>query len=1157
MLSATSVWPKDFMMINKKLLGILLLLIANGLCGFGQGQLRINEFLASNTSTNVDPDFSAFSDWIELYNAEDFEINLSGYYLSDDLNSPEKYQIPNGIFIPANAYLVFWADDQNMVDLGIHTNFKLNADGEQIGLFDQTGVLSDSIAFGEQATDVSRGRKPGNNEWYFFAQPTPGAYNGTTSYPSLIFSAEPVFSHPGDVYSSPLQLALSTQTSGTIRFTIDGSAPNENSTGYSDPMPINTTTVIRARVFETDKLPGNIITHSFIIDNNVNLPVFSVATNPDFLWGEEIGIYVSSDLERRRNWERPVHVEFFDLPNNSGFVAESNIRLFGNTAYLIPQKSLAVFPDNTINYHLFSKKEITTFESFVLRSSSDDWSSTMFRDAMIQSLVPGHLIIDYQAYRPSIVYLNSQYYGIHNIREKYNKDYLASNHGADPDNIDLLTVSGYSGIYYVLEGDDEHYLAMMDFIENNDMALDENYEYVKSLMYVDDFIDWCIIQNYIKNHSWKHNIKLWRPKTDDGKWKWLLYDTDRGYVTPDDTLIANFYEYEKRFDKLMDNANFSSEFLQRYCSHMNFTFRPERVIGVIDSIAAAIEDEMPNHILRWADSGGVQSMEYWQGQINVMKNFAHLREGFVHEYVDSFFGLNGTASLTVNIDGSEYGTVKAHGIALPYPDSTWVYFKDIPVRLEAIPKLGYDFMGWEGISDENEIFVSLNGDSLITAVFEPQCGFSNIVTEDQYLLAACSPYVIDQDIVINEGATLYAEPGVEIRMGNNLGINVYGQMDFSGSQDSPVKISSQNGTTYWKGITGEGAKISLDFVELTDVYKAIKSEGCETHLMNCTIQESAFSVYDIITVHGGMVSIDNCWIYGSPEAGGSARDAIDCDTVILAYITNNSIFNIADDAIDVGTGSLFVSIENNYIENCQSMGISVGESSIAEIKRNIVTDCKGGIQVHTGATGYIENNTLYSNLTSLRCYHYDNQPTSGGFAYVSNTIFSNSIEEVFQLVENSVLAVSYSISDTDTLPGADNLFANPGFTNPSENDFSLLDGSPCINSGDPSSPVDPDGTRADIGALFYDHYNNICLPENETVMIFPNPASNIVNVELKNSVSILKLEVYNISGNKVMVFENINSNRKTINCNSLAKGLYVLHINATNGISFKRKLVIL
>lgn len=1148
-----------FMLTIRKILFFLLMILAFHSYGFGQNHLYINEFLASNSNTNVDPDFSAFVDWIEIYNEGDVEVDLSGYFLSDDFTVPEKWQIPNGTSISSNAFLIIWADGKNQSNQGIHTNFKLNADGEEFGLFDKDGIILDSISFVEQASDVSYGRKPdGAFEWMYYSQPTPGSPNETVAYPSLTFSADPEFSHLGGLYASNLQLILSSQgQNSTIRYTLDGSIPDDNSPEYQNPIQINGNSVIRARTYETGKLPGKAVTRTFILHNDSGLPVFSVTTNPEFLWSEELGIYVYNDLERRKEWERPVHLEFFDQPNNSGFNIESDIRLFGNTAYLLPQKSLSVFPKSTLDYALFSDKNISTYESFILRSSSDDWHSTMFRDAMIQNLIPGHFILDYQAYRPSIVYLNGQYFGIHNIREKFNKDYLASNHGVDPDNIDLLALSGYTGAYYVLEGDAQHYDAMMEFIGSNDMTLDENYEYVKTLMDVDDFIDWCIMQNYIKNHSWKHNIKVWRPKTEDGKWKWLLFDTDRGYVTPDDTLIDVFYEYETRFHQLMNNENFKSEFLQRYNCHINISFRAERVIGLIDEIKSSIESEMPNHIERWADSGGVQSMEYWEDRINVMKDFAYLRKGFVREYVDSFFGLDGTAELTININESDYGFVEANGIAIPFADSAWVYFKDIPIRLEAIPKPGYEFIGWDGISTENEIFVTLDGEQEVTALFTTDCENPTIVTEDQYLVAACSPYIITEHIVVEEGATLYAEPGVEILFDSDtLAIYVYGGIAFTGSEENPIFISSHAGSGRWTGIIGIDATLQLNYVEMDGAGRNVKSNNCEINFTNCKFNEPSVAIGDMISVYNGIVYIDHCELYGATEPGMGTRDGIDCDEVSFAEITNNSIFNIVDDGIDIGSSSMNVTLANNYIENCESMGISIGESTTAAINGNIVTQCEGGIQVHTNAIGYLENNTLYNNLVSLKLIHYNHQTTSGGTAHVSNTIFSNSTDMDYQLAENSALTIGYSISNSETLPGENNLFDDPGFRNPEAGNFNLMWGSPCINSGDPGSVYDPDGTRADIGALYYDHLNNIHVPQNESLLIYPNPTSGILTVMLEEDDSIQRIEVTNYAGQRILVFTGINSDKTTINCSNLSNGIYVFHVENSKGDLYSKKVLV-
>ena len=151
-----------------------------------QPNLFINEFLASNASTNLDPDFYSFCDWIEIYNSEDTVVNISGYYISDNLSNPFKFQFPDSSIIHPNSFFIIWADDKNYypgnyhiypenIDINVttcHTNFKLKKSDEEIGLFNSNGDLIDAIVYEEQITDISYGRKPdGNAEWFYFSQP--------------------------------------------------------------------------------------------------------------------------------------------------------------------------------------------------------------------------------------------------------------------------------------------------------------------------------------------------------------------------------------------------------------------------------------------------------------------------------------------------------------------------------------------------------------------------------------------------------------------------------------------------------------------------------------------------------------------------------------------------------------------------------------------------------------------------------------------------------------------------------------------------------------------------------------------------------------------------------------------------------------------------
>lgn len=145
-------------------------------------QVRINEFMAGNSRTIADPADGDYDDWFELYNAGTNEVDLSGYYLTDNLLDPTKYRIPAGVRIPAGGFLLVWADEetgQNGLGPGLHVNFKLSLGGEELGLFAPDGSVVDSFVFGPQSEDVSQGRYPDGAELPLveLTRPTPGGPN--------------------------------------------------------------------------------------------------------------------------------------------------------------------------------------------------------------------------------------------------------------------------------------------------------------------------------------------------------------------------------------------------------------------------------------------------------------------------------------------------------------------------------------------------------------------------------------------------------------------------------------------------------------------------------------------------------------------------------------------------------------------------------------------------------------------------------------------------------------------------------------------------------------------------------------------------------------------------------------------------------------------
>lgn len=138
-------------------------------------KLYINEFMASNRKTLAD-EHGEYDDWIEIYNAEDRDVNLKGIYITDNLRIPDKWSFPD-VTIKAEGFIIVWSD--GTPDQGpLHASFKISKTGEEIGIFMPDGkTLIDSVKFRAQQADISFGRYPDGGVDWFECIPTPGKPN--------------------------------------------------------------------------------------------------------------------------------------------------------------------------------------------------------------------------------------------------------------------------------------------------------------------------------------------------------------------------------------------------------------------------------------------------------------------------------------------------------------------------------------------------------------------------------------------------------------------------------------------------------------------------------------------------------------------------------------------------------------------------------------------------------------------------------------------------------------------------------------------------------------------------------------------------------------------------------------------------------------------
>ncbi len=1090
-------------------------------------QLYINEFLSSNTYINYDPDNTQFVDWIEIYNDESTDINIGGYYLTDDSLDTQKWLIPANTIISANGYYIFWADK---LDTNNHTNFGLSRNGEFIGLYTNNGDIVDKLVYHQQEADISYGRNKDNlSEWGFFFKPTPNSINNTQIYTNTNRALPPNFSIQGGIYSGTQSVNLSTVSpTAEIRYTLDGTNPLETSALYTSSLNFDTITNLRARCFDTGTMPSEVITNSYLINVSHSLPVISITTEPKNFYNDTIGIYcigtngvtqwnVTANFFHR-DWERPANIEFFEEDGTQVINQLSGIAISGGRRKM-GQKSLKIFAKNKYgnpiyNYDFFNN-DIDNYQSLVLRNGGfPDYSFSLIRDNLAQEIVSERTDIDVQGSRQSVVYVNGEYFGIYSIKEKLNEDYLVSHRKINPSNINMLE-NATAGI---IEGSNDEYLYLLNTLRNNNV--NELYEFIDDNIDISEYIDYLSSEIYMGNRDWPIiNIKFWKEKTEFGKWKWMMYDFDVGFnlwsgweydmiehAFDDDATIGQNPPASTEFARLIiKNDSIKNNFLQSFAAHANTTFSPARILPIIDSMKTEMESEMPNHIARWKDyidpdeGACVQSVVNWENQINHIIYYANHRWDTLRQHAINWFNLDGDINLTTT---SNNGEIFVYNVSLNQGTNTGKFFQNVPIKFKAVPKLGYKFAHWEGASTSTNanIELTLAVDTTLNAIFEIDNKTilpTNIIGVDT-LYYNQSPYIGIADLTIQAGGHLYVEAGVEVFMPKNTSMYVYGKLEVAGTEQNPVlfDVNSQIGDKNWGALcfynssdssvinylqiknttTGENqtlqkaaissfnSTVIMNNIDISDCCQPVYAEGGNIYLYNSKLR-CQYTCDNINVKYANNAVVENCDIKGneSPDT-----DGIDFDNTTNGLIKNNKVYSFNgfnSDAIDVGEGANVI-VENNLIFNCTDKGISVGQASQVIVKNNVICNCDMGLGIKDSLSfAQIENNTIYNTNYGIVCFE-KNYLHGGGTANVVNTIISASNTSPIMLDDKSHITISYSCSDTEPLTGVGNINIYPFFVNIISFNFELQTTSACINTGDPSFPNDYDGTTIDMGAYY-------------------------------------------------------------------------------------------
>ena len=695
---------------------LFLILVATGVwqCDFvtavftsGDQALYINEFQAVNIHGQLDPDYRNLADWIEIYNGAGTAVDLGGYYLGDSFIGGRKWKIPANTHIDPGGFIVFWADARNS---GRHTNFKLRSSGGHICLFSREGAIIDCIRYRRQQADISIGRSPdGGFEWRYFPCPTPGRPNGNAGLANNFRAGAVAFSHPGGIYPGPIQLRL--KAKGEIHYTRDGSVPVSESPVYRQPITIAKTTVIRARVLATPVLPGAITTHTYFIGERFSLPVVAITTAPSNLWDQTSGIYIVGANPARPNyrqdWERAANAEFYADDGQCCFNQMLGLKTGGDSSRTGPQKSLTLYARNkygqaTIAYHAFPLETSQEYPTLYLRQGAE------FQNGLAYHLLQQQMDLDIIAYRSVVVFINGRYWGLYNLLEKDNEEYLARHHHIDPWQIDLLNIQNNHLI--LKRGDTNAYRKLLGFVRLADMKDQRNYRYLTTQIDIHEYLNYIIFNHFIGNRDWFNNIACWRPRRPSGRWRWIASDLNSTFISH--KIGTTVYDYQLNhlqrnrqlkigFLELLDNREFRHEFIQRFAGYLNTSFHPRRVQRIFTRLNRAVAPEVARHFARWPSEGyyglsdpknPVARSDYWAKKYvaNVLE-YARRRPEYVRRHLIQQFGLSGTFRLELRIVNPEGGMVIINGVVVSASNNAdpYLYFTDIPLRLVIIPRPGY------------------------------------------------------------------------------------------------------------------------------------------------------------------------------------------------------------------------------------------------------------------------------------------------------------------------------------------------------------------------------------------------------------------------------------------------------------------------------------
>jgi gliding motility-associated-like protein len=724
-----------------------------------KSQIVINEYSASNS--NIIADFQGdFEDYIELYNTSGTAVNLTGYFLSDDATVINKWTFPN-ITIPANGRkLIYCSDKDTLLPSGqLHTSFKLTqCKNEKIIFANAAQLVLDSLTMLRTKNNDSRGRlTDGGAIWGVFTTPNPNAANSGNI---VAYADRPAMSIAPGFYTGAQVVSLSTtQPNITIRYTINGDVPTVASTAYTVPINIGTTTVIRAACFSSDPAIDTsfVETNTYFINVNHSAP-FNVIS----LCGKYANFFNNGNTIRNS-------VEFFDTLKNFKWDFEGTTQRHGQDSWAYPQKGFRIYAEDEFGYidkmreQFFPNSPRTEFKTIILKAAASDnfagntgQPTAHMRDAFCHTFsIKYGWEFDERNYAPTIIYLNGQYWGVYEIRERVDADYTDYYYNQPEKKIDMVRHWG-GGTNIIDAGSDTGWTNLRNFCVGNNMAIPANYNYVQSVLNINSLIDFFVLNNYIVNSDHlTYNTMWWRGRKGAGvKWKYALWDQDNIFnlgelwlplstTGPDLDPCEPFSLFNNDpiifhtqiINALLTNPDFKKAYRDRYANWLSTSLTCDTLLAHLDYFKNLLAPEMPAQIAKWPGNGA--SMVKWLENVDSIKSFILQRCSLIGSSNDS--SCIPVKKITLNVDAVGMGNIKFGTTNLTTYPYKQIVGGDTIYNIEAIANPGYRFVKWLYFNSKNIItptvlnsiaFLDYREQDSIVALFEvkPLDTFNILIT---------------------------------------------------------------------------------------------------------------------------------------------------------------------------------------------------------------------------------------------------------------------------------------------------------------------------------------------------------------------------------------------------------------------------------------------